>query len=119
MNIGGDFPLQLQLRPSESTSGLDIPRLFRQCQSRLQNNRVLRPANGHGLNQHFRRTLIRPVKLPHPAQVPGGEAGGVRVSLREVFGGSDSGAFLRSGADELANLAIQFHLRRFSRHQSI
>ena len=119
MNIDGDFPPQLQLRPSESTNGPDIPRLFRQCQFRLQNDRVLSPANGHGLSQYFRRTLICPAKLPHPAEVPGGEAGSIRVSLGKILSCGDSGAFLQPITDKLTDLIIQLHLRYCCYHQHV
>ncbi len=110
MNISGDFPLQFQLGPPELTNGLNIPGLLLVRQLRLQNNDILRPANGHGLDQHLRRIFIGKVKLPHPAEISGGEAGDVRVSFREVFGGGDSGAFLCPGTEELTNFMVQFYL---------
>ena len=119
MNISGDFPLQLQLRPSELMSGLDIPCPILGRQFRLQNDHVLCPANSRGLSQHFRCVFIGPVKLPHSAEIPGGEARGVRVSVGKVFGGGDSGAFLRPAVDQPANLAVQLHLRQIRRHQGV
>ncbi len=74
-----DLSLQLQLRPPELSSGPDIPGSLLESQLRFQNDHVLRPADGHGLGKHLRRTLVYAVKLPHPAQVPGRKAGGVRV----------------------------------------
>ena len=119
MSIGGDFMLQLQLRPSEPMNGPDIPCPLLEGQFRLQNNRVLRPANRHSLSQRFRRTLIRPIKLPHPAKVPGGEAGDVRVRTTQILRRSDSGAFLWPAVDQSANLAVKFYLWQVCRHQGV
>ena len=111
--------LELQLRPAELPSRFDVPCLFLGSQLRLQNDHVLCPADGHGLSQHLRCALIGAVELPHPAQVPGGEAGGVRVSSAQILRSSDSGAFLRPAADQPANLTVQFHLWQVCRHQGV
>ena len=119
MSISGYFPLQFQLRPAELTSGLDIPCPLLEGQLRLQNNCVLRPANRHSLSHHPRRIFIGAVKLPHPAKVPGGEAGDARVRAGQVLCGGDSGAFFRPAADQPANLTVQIHLRQVCRHQGV
>ena len=111
MSISGYFPLQFQLRPSELMCGLDIPCPLLEGQLRFQNNCVLRPANRHSLSHHLWSFFICPVKLPHPAKVPGGEAGDARVSAGQILCGGDSGSFLRPGADQPANLTVQIHLR--------
>ena len=111
--------LELQLRPAELPSRFDVPCLFLGSQLRLHNDHVLCPADGHGLTQHFRCALIGAVELPHPAQVSGGEAGGVRVYGAQILRSSDSGAFLRPAADQPANPAIQFHLWQVCRHQGV
>ncbi len=114
-----DIPDQFQLRPAELPSRFDVPCLFLGSQLRLHNDHVLCPADGHGLTQHFRCALIGAVELPHPAQVPGGEARGVRVCTAQILCSGDSGAFLRPAADQPANLTVQFHLRQVRRHQRI
>lgn len=114
-----DIPGQFQLRPAELPSRFDVPCLFLGSQLRLHNDHVLCPADGHGLSQHLRYALIGMVELPHPAQVPGGEAGGVRVSSAQILRSGDSGAFLRPAADQPANPAIQFHLWQVCRHQGV
>ena len=111
--------LELQLRPAELPSRFDVPCLFLGSQLRLQNDYVLRPADGHGLSQHLWCALIGAVELPHPAQVPGGEAGGVRVCGAQIFRSGDSGTLLWSATDQPANLTVQFHLRQVRRHQGV
>ena len=114
-----DIPGQFQLRPAELPSRFDVPCPLLGSQLRLQNNHVLRPADGHGLSQHLWCALIGAVKLPHSAQISGGEAGCGRVRTAQILRRSDSGAFLRPAADQPANLTVQFHLRQVRRHQGI
>ena len=97
-----DISGQLQLRPAELPSRFDVPCPLLGSQLRLQNDHVLCPADGHGLTQHFRCALIGAVELPHPAQVPGGEARGVRVCAAQILRSGDSGAFLWPAADQPA-----------------
>ena len=97
----------------------NVPSAVFSCFTVLQHDNILCPADGHGFCQDLRRIFICPVKLPHPAEVPGGEAGSVRISFSDIAGGSDSGAFLRPGADQLADFLVQLHLRLLSRHQNI
>ena len=111
--------LEFQLRPAELPSRFDVPCPLLGGQLRLQDDHILSPADGHGLSQHLRYALIGMVELPHPAQVPGGEAGGVRVSSAQILRSGDSGAFLRPSADQPANPAIQFHLWQVCRHQGV
>ena len=119
MHSGSDFPLQLQLRPSRLAGGPDVPCPLLERQLRFQNNRVLRPSNGHGLGQHFRHTLIGAVKLPHPPEISGGEAGGVRICGAQIFRSGNGCAFLWPVADQPANPAVQVHLRQIRRHQGV
>ena len=111
--------LEFQLRPAELPSRFDVPCPLLGGQLRLQDDHILSPADGHGLSQHFRCALIGTIELPHPAQVPGGEAGGVRVRAAQVLRSGDSGAFLCPAADQPTNPAIQFHLRKICRHQGV
>ena len=119
MNLSVDFSLQLQLRPFELADGPDVPNSFLDRFTVFQDNDVLRPSNGHGLGQHFRHALIGAVKLPHPTEISGGEAGGVRVGSAQIFRSGDSGTFLRPGADQPANFIVQFHLLQLRRHQGV
>ena len=111
--------LEFQLRPAELPSRFDVPCPLLGGQLRLQDDHILSPADGHGLSQHLWYALIGAIELPHPAQVPGGEAGGVRVRAAQVLCSGDSGAFLCPAADQPTNPAIQFHLRKICRHQGV
>ena len=114
-----DIPGQFQLRPAELPSRFDIPCPLLGSQFRLQDDHILSPADGHGLSQHFWCALIGTIELPHPAQVPGGEARGVRVCAAQILRRGNSGAFLWPVADQPANLTVQFHLGQVCRHQRI
>ena len=119
MSIIRNSLLEFQLRPAELPSRFDVPCLFLESQLRLQNDYVLRPADGHGLGHHLWCALIGAVELTHPAQVSGGEAGGVRIRGAQIFRSGDSGTFLWSATDQPANLTVQFHLRQVYRHQGV
>lgn len=114
-----NFAQEFGLGPMKTADSVNVPSTFIRCFAVLQNNNILCPVNGHSFCQSFRRIFIRPVKLSHPADVPGGEPGNVRVSIGKIFSGGNSGAFLCSGADQLADFSVQLHLRQFSRHQSV
>lgn len=109
-----NFLQEFGLSPAETADSSDEPGTLFGRHAVLQNDDILCPADGHGFCQYLWRVFICPEKLPHPAQIPGGEAGNVRVILAKILGGSNSGSFLRPGADELANLIIQLHLRQFT-----
>ena len=111
--------LELQLRPAELPSRFDVPCPLLGSQLRLQNDHVLCPADSHGLTQYFWCALIGAVELPHPAQVSGGEAGGVRICGTQILRSGNSGALLWPAADQPANLTVQFHLRQVRRHQGV
>ena len=118
------YPLRYSLQefglgPMEPPDSGNVPSAFFGCYTVLQNDNILRPADGHGFCQDLRRIFICPVKLPHPAEVSGGEARSVRISSGDMAGGSDSGAFLWPDADQPADFLVQLHLRQFSRHQNI
>lgn len=119
MRVGGDHLVKFQFRPAKLTSRLDVPRLLPESQLRLQNNHVLCPANVHRLGHHREVALIGAVKFPHPAQVPGRETGNARVCTAQILRCGNGCAFLRSAADQTANLTIQFHLRQIFLHQRI
>ena len=119
MSMIHDSLLEFQLRPAKLSSGPDIPRPLLDGQFRLQDDHILCPADGHGLSQHLWCALIGAVKLPHPAQISGGEAGCVRIRGAQIFRSGNSGAFLWPVADQPANPAIQFHLWQVCRHQGV
>ncbi len=114
-----DLLQQCQFGPAKPCDRLDVPFLLLDCQLRLQNDHVLRPADGHGFGQHLRHVLIGSVELPHSAQIPGREAGDVRICAVQVLRFRDSGAFLRSFTDQPANPTVQLYLRQIVRHQRV
>ena len=115
LNLSGQF----QLGPLKLTNSPDVPCSFLERQRRLQDDHVLGPADGHGLCHHFRGILVSTVKVPHPAQVSGGEAGDIRIGNAQIFSGSHRRALLRPATDQTANLTVQLHLRQTRRHQRV
>ena len=111
MSIIRNSLLEFQFRPAELPSRFDVPCPLLGSQLRLQNDHVLCPADGHGISQHLRCALIGAVELPHPAQVPGREAGGVRMCGAQIFCRGHRRALFRPAADQPAHFAIQLHLR--------
>ena len=94
MSIIRNSLLEFQLRPAELPCRFNVPCPFLESQFRLQNDYILRPADGHGLSQHLWCALIGAVKLPHPAQVSGGEARCFRIRGAQIFRSGDSGTLL-------------------------
>ena len=101
-----NFAQEFSFGPMKAADSVNIPGTFFNCFAVLQNDDILCPTDGHGLCQYFRCVFIRPVKLPHPAQIPRGETRGIRVGGLQIFRRGDSGAFFRTGADEPAYLTV-------------
>ena len=119
MSGGRDLLRQSYFAPPEPAYCPDVPQLVLERQLRLQDNHVLRPADGHGFGQHLRAVRIGAVKVPHPPQVPGREAGTVGIGAVQIFRGRHRRALLRPAADQESNLAVQLHLGQLRRHQRI
>ena len=119
MRLIYDCPQQFSLSPFELFNCLQIPMPFLHAQLRFQNDHILRPADFHGQLQQFRGFLIHPIEIPHSAKVARGEASGIRMPTRQVFGSGDSRTFFRSIAHQAAQCKVQFHLRHLSAHRSI
>ena len=118
-NSGLDLPQQLRLGPAVLQRGPEIPGALPAVLTFFQNRRILRPAQLQGQFQQFWVIGIGAVELPHPAQVPGGEALGLRIVLLEILGSHDRRALLRAGADGLSDCKVQIHLREFRPHELI
>ena len=117
MCAGSEHSAKFQLRPAKLPCRPDIPCLLLDCQLCLQNDYVLRPANGHSFGHHREVAFIGAVKFPHPPQVPGRETRNVRICTAQILRCGNGGAFLWPAADQPTNLTVQFHLRQIGRHQ--
>ena len=118
-NSGLDLPQQLRLGPAVLQRGPEIPGALPAALTALQNRHILRPAQLQGQRQEYWVVGVGPVELPHPAQVPRGEALALGVVGLEILGGHDRRALLRAGADGPANLEVQLHLRKLRPHELI
>ena len=110
---------QLRLDPAVLQCGPKIPGTLLDAFTAFQNDHILRPAQFQGQRQEFRVVGVGPAELPHPAQVPRGEALALGVVGLEILGGHDRRPLLRAGADGPANLEVQLHLREFRLHELI
>ena len=119
MRFGINLPLELQLRPSKLLSSPDIPLPLLEGQLCLQDDHVLCPANGHGLGQHLGDAPVGTVEFPHPAQISGREASGIRICAAQIFRCSHRRALFRPAADQPTNLTVQLHLRQICRNQLV
>ena len=119
MGGGRDLLRQRYFAPPEPAYRPDVPQLVLERQLRLQDDHVLRPADGHGFGQHLRVVRVGAVKIPHSAQVSGREAGNVGIGAVQVFRSRHRRAFLRPAADQAANLAVQLHLGQLCSHQRV
>lgn len=119
MRLSFDCPQQFSLSPFELFNCLQIPMPFLRAQLRFQNDHILRPADFHGQLQQFRVFLIHPIKISHSAKVARGEANGIRIPIRQIFGSGDSRTLFRSIAHQAAQCTVQFHLRHHIAHRSI
>ena len=119
MSAGCNLLGQLQLGPAEPLNGPNIPGFFLGCQFRFQNDHVLCPADGHGLDHDLWGAFIGAVELPHPPQIPGREPSGIRICVLQILRRCHSRALFRSVADQTAYFTVQLHLRQIRRHQLI
>ena len=110
---------QYQLGPSKLPDGPDVPHFLLNRQIRFHDDYVLRPADGHSFGHDLRGAFVGAVEIPHTAQTPGRESGGIRICALEILGGGNSRALLRSAADHVANTAVQFHLWQVRLHQCV
>ena len=110
MYTSGDLLRQLRLRPAKLLGSPKIPKLGIHIQVGLHDNNILCPAVLHSLCQCLWMTFIHPVKIPHPAQVAGREAGPVGIICGDILRRHHSGPFLRPAAHQPAQLQVQLHL---------
>ena len=110
MSASVDLLYQFRLRPPQLPSRPKIPAPGIHIQVSFQDNDILRPAVLHSLRQCLRVTFIHPVKVPHPAEAAGGEAGPVGIVCGDILRRHHSGPFLRPAAHQPAQFQVQFHL---------
>ena len=110
---------QLRLSPAVLLRGPEIPGTLPATLTALQNGRILRPAQLQSQRQEVWVAGVGPAERPHPAQVSGREALGLRVVCLEILSSHHCRTLLRSCTDSPANLKVQFYLRQFALHQNI
>ena len=119
VGLGSDLRRKLTLGPVVLRRCVQIPRPLLRGESRLQDDRVLRPSQPHRQLTLFRSLGVGPVEFPHPAQVPGRETLDRGVVRLKVLSGHHRRALLRAGTDSPADLEVPFHLRQSRRHETV
>jgi hypothetical protein len=119
--MGGSFdlPQQFCLGPAVLGCGPKIPGSFLQRKARLQNDHVLGPADVHCQFQQFWGARIRPVEVPHPAQIARGESRNIWTLGGQILRNRDSGSFFGPLADQPPDLAVQLHLGQIFRQGGV
>ena len=116
MGLCRNLFLKICLGPAELPGSTQVPAPFFQVQFCFENDYIVCPADFHGQLQQFRLSTIHPIKVPHPAQVAGREAGSILVTAFQIFGRCDSGALFRSVTDQSAQMPVPLHLRHSGSH---
>jgi hypothetical protein len=119
MGCGFDLPQQFRLGPAVLGGGLEIPAPFLQREARLQNGHVQGPADVHCQFQQLRGALIRPVKVPHPAQVARGESRNIWTLGGQMLRHGYRRSLLGSLADQPPDFAVQLHLGQIFRQGGV
>lgn len=105
--------------PPKLCGGFHVPVPFFHREVGFHDDHILRPADSHCQTQKLGRFAIHAAEIPHPAQIARGETGQIGICVLQIFRRCDSGALFCSGADQLADLAVQFHLGQFRSYQTI
>ena len=119
MDLGGDPLRQFTLGPVVLRRHVQIPHPLLRGESRLQDDRILRPSQPKRQLTLFRSLGVGSVEFPHPAQVPGRETLDRGVVRLKVLGGHHRRALLRAGTDNPTEFKIQLHLRQIRRHETV
>jgi hypothetical protein len=84
----------------------------------LHDYHILRPIQAKRFVQQIRHIAVQLPELPHPAHIARREAGHIRVLFFQELRRSYRCTLFRAGADDLADLAVQLHLRQDGLHNS-
>jgi len=66
--------------------------------------------------QQFRHIAVQLPEVPHPAHIARRKAGHIRVLFFQELRSGHRRSLFRAGADGLADLAVQLHLRQIRFH---
>lgn len=105
--------------PPQLCGGFHVPAPFFHREIGFHDDHILRPADSHCQIQKCGEFTVHTAEIPHPAQIARGETGQIGICVLQIFRRCDSGALFCSGADQLADLAVQFHLRKRGGNQTI
>ena len=92
---------------------IDIPRSCFSGQFCFHDDHILSPIQPQDFGQQFGHITVQTIEVPHPAHIAWREASHVGALLTQVTCSRHRRTFFGTGANSLANLAVQFHLRQF------
>ena len=91
---------------------IDIPRSCFIGNFCFHDDHILRPVQAQGLGQQFGHITVQTIEVPHPAHIARGEASHTGVQLTQVTRCRHRCTLFGTGADGLADLTVQLHLRQ-------
>ena len=83
----------------------------------LHDHNVLGPIQVKRFAKQFWHIVVHLPEVPHPAHIARREAGHLWVLFFQKLRSGHRRALFRAGADNLANLAVQLHLRQIRFHE--
>ena len=113
-----DHSQKLRLGQIQCSGLPDIPAALLCGQLRLHDDHVLRPIQMKRFAKQFRHIAVQLPEVSHSAHIARREAGHIRVLFSQELRSGYRCALLRAGADGLADLAVQLHLRQIRFHDS-
>ena len=119
MGFRSNLSHQFCLGPPELLGSSKIPFTKLHSQVRFHNHDILCPAKLHGSGQQSGIIFIGTVEVTNSAEASGRETLHIRVMLVQVLRSHHSGTLFHSPAYRLADLPVQFHLRKLLAHQFV
>lgn len=119
MGAVGNRGEEFTFRPAMLFGCTEIPATQGLAVNAFQNDHIQRPRELHRLVHQDGAVFMRPVKIPHTAQIARGKAGDIGINLLQIRSGGHGSAFLGAAANLFAYLAVQLHLRHSRLHGGI
>ena len=95
-----------------SESLINIPCSNFRAQFCFHDDYILRPAQTESIGQQFRQITIQPIEVPHPAHIARGETSHIGILFVQIVCCCNCCPLFGTGANSLADFAIQLHLRQ-------
>ena len=91
---------------------IDIPRSCFSGQFCFHDDHILSPIQPQDFGQQFGHITVQTIEVPHPAHIARGEASHTGVQLTQITRRRYCRTLFGTGANSLADLTVQLHLRQ-------